>query len=146
MPAIIGFAADGVEQAPQHERAEKVADGDDREVVAGVGLDVKEGRQDLRVAERDRVVEECLADEQGEAEHRAPWVSVIIVLAMVTNPMVLRAGLDRAGVTAAVPAVAPVDRTDMNLAHVLASVGGSALPGAEGVKRPSGWGDLGTRT
>ena len=62
------LAADRVEQPAEHQRADQVADGDDREVVARVGLDVEEDGEDLRVAERDRVVQEGLADEQREAQ------------------------------------------------------------------------------
>ncbi|CAL2065305.1 protein of unknown function [Streptomyces murinus] len=68
-------AADRVEELAQQQRAAEVSDGDDREVVARtVRRHREELRQDRAEAEGDRVVQERLPDEEGEAEHRAPAV------------------------------------------------------------------------
>ena len=60
-------AAEDVEQPAQHQRPAPVADGDDGKVAAGVGFHAAEERaEDLRLPERDRVVQERLPDEQRE--------------------------------------------------------------------------------
>ena len=65
-------APDGVEEAPEQQRAEEVAGGEDGvEEPDLVRADAEVGGQRQAERDRDRVVEERLADEQREAEHGA---------------------------------------------------------------------------
>ena len=77
---------------PSSSGPEEVADRDDREVVAGVaGRHVEERGEDRAEAEGDRVVEERLADEEGEAEDRRACGYVAkTVRAISTKPVRLR--------------------------------------------------------
>ena len=69
------LAADGVEEAAEDERPEEVGDGEDRDVERHrPGADVEEFAEQGAEVEGDGVVEEGLADEQREAEDRAPRV------------------------------------------------------------------------
>jgi hypothetical protein len=65
-----GLAADVVEQPPQQQRPEQVPE-DERDDVGGydVVLDPEEGAEHQRLGEEHGVVDERLADEQGQAEH-----------------------------------------------------------------------------
>ena len=74
-PAIIRTRPDGVEERAEHQRADEVADGEDREVVPGVPDAPEERGQDVAVGEEDGVVEERLADEQREAQDGPPRVA-----------------------------------------------------------------------
>jgi hypothetical protein len=61
---------------PEEQRAEQVAHRDHREVVPGASRrHVEERLQDLRVPERDRVVQERLPDEQRQPERRPARVA-----------------------------------------------------------------------
>ncbi len=66
------LAADGVEQAPEQQRADEVRDREQRQVQRDDAvLDLVEGDEERAEAEGDRVVDEGLADEQREAEEGA---------------------------------------------------------------------------
>jgi hypothetical protein len=69
------LAPDGVEQPPEDQRPEEVADRERDDVVADArGLDVIERAEHERIGEEDGVVEERLADEERQADDRAPGV------------------------------------------------------------------------
>ncbi len=65
------LATDGVEEPSEHERPGEVPCGEDHEEDRyRSGCDAEVGRQDRPEVERDRVVQERLADEEREAEDR----------------------------------------------------------------------------
>jgi hypothetical protein len=66
------LAAPAVEQRPEHQWADEVADGEEEQVDAdGARGDAVEGRQDQRIGEEHGVVGEGLLDEERQPEHRA---------------------------------------------------------------------------
>jgi DNA-binding transcriptional MerR regulator len=70
-----GFSSDGVEQMTQQHRAGEVAQRPhDEEQRHGARCDAVEVAQQRSEIERECVVDECLSDEQGEAQDRPPWV------------------------------------------------------------------------
>ena len=69
------FAADGVEESAEDERAEEVRDGEERDVERNRPRgDFEEFAEQGAEVEGDGVVEERLADEQGEPERGAAGV------------------------------------------------------------------------
>src|SRR3712207_9506898 len=64
------FRSDRVEQGAEQHRPEEVADRERRDVPADL-LDAEERPQGVAEREEERVVEERLADEEGEAQHGA---------------------------------------------------------------------------
>jgi hypothetical protein len=77
VPANHRLAPDGVEQGSEQERPGEVADREGGDVPAnGVGAHAVELVQHERVGEEDGVVDEGLADEQREPQHRASRVEL----------------------------------------------------------------------
>jgi hypothetical protein len=75
-PGDHGLAAQSVEETAQQQRAREVPGRERQQVQPHAGACyVVERRQRDRVGEEDRVVEERLADEQGEAERGAPGIA-----------------------------------------------------------------------